>query len=69
MSSNIAFPSYRCLAAMLLLPAASSHAHHPVGGSPETILQRFLSELGHPVIGVDHLTFVLGIGLAQKDLV
>lgn len=64
MRRNIVLPHYRYLAATLLLPAASSHAHHPMGGNtPETFLQGFLSGLGHPVIGADHLTFVLGLGV------
>jgi urease accessory protein len=39
-------------------------AHHPMGGqTPETFLQGWLSGLAHPVIGLDHLVFVLGVGL------
>jgi len=38
-------------------------AHHPNGGQiPSTFAQGFLSGLGHPVIGIDHLVFVLAIG-------
>ncbi|MEL7333447.1 MAG: HupE/UreJ family protein, partial [Cyanobacteria bacterium J06560_2] len=39
-------------------------AHHPFGGSaPQTILQGVLSGMGHPVIGLDHLAFVVAAGL------
>lgn len=38
-------------------------AHHPMGGTtPATFMQGFLSGLGHPVIGVDHLLFILAAG-------
>ena len=39
-------------------------AHHPNGGEiPGTLAEGFLSGLGHPVIGIDHLVFVIAIGL------
>lgn len=39
-------------------------AHHPNGGNiPSTFLEGFLSGLGHPVIGIDHLVFAIAIGL------
>jgi urease accessory protein len=45
----------------LCLPAM---AHHPFGGdSPTNAMEGFLSGLGHPVIGLDHLAFVITIGL------
>lgn len=48
----------------LLYLTGSAQAHHPFGGStPSTGLEGFLSGLGHPVIGVDHLAFVLSTGL------
>jgi urease accessory protein len=49
------------LAAAWLAPAA---AHHPVGGTtPATLVQGLLSGIGHPVIGLDHLSFLLAAGL------
>ena len=50
------------LASMAItLPA---FAHHPLGGeAPQTLMQGFLSGLGHPVIGLDHLAFVIAVGL------
>ena len=39
-------------------------AHHPFGGeAPQTIFQGLLSGAGHPVIGLDHLAFVICAGL------
>jgi len=41
-----------------------AYAHHAMGGgTPTTFGQGFLSGLAHPVIGVDHLAFVIGAGL------
>lgn len=40
-------------------------AHHPMGGqTPDSLLNGLLSGLGHPIIGVDHLAFVIAVGLA-----
>ncbi|MEO1281656.1 MAG: HupE/UreJ family protein [Pseudomonadota bacterium] len=49
------------LATLLVSPA---FAHHPMGGAmPETLWHGLLSGLGHPVIGFDHLAFVIGVGI------
>jgi urease accessory protein len=56
----------RTLAAGLALLAGSgsAFAHHPMGGeTPSTLWQGLLSGLGHPIIGVDHLAFIVAIGL------
>ena len=51
------------LAALLALPA-SALAHHPMGGAtPATLLEGLLSGIGHPVIGLDHLAFVIAAGV------
>jgi urease accessory protein len=43
------------------LPAA---AHHPVGGAtPDSLVHGLLSGLGHPVIGPDHLAFLVTVAL------
>ncbi len=48
-----------CLLAMAV-PAA---AHHPMGGeTPRSWVEGLLSGLGHPVIGPDHLAFLLAAG-------
>lgn len=39
-------------------------AHHPMGGAtPATLWQGLLSGVGHPVIGTDHLVFLLAAGV------
>lgn len=48
----------------LLLNAAPALAHHPDGGNiPSTFVEGLMSGFGHPVIGIDHLVFVIAIGL------
>lgn len=48
------------LASVLLAISGPVLAHHPLGGmTPETWSQGLLSGLGHPIIGVDHLAFLL----------
>lgn len=50
--------------ALLLITAWPTAAHHATGGeTPNSALQGFLSGLAHPIIGVDHLAFVIAIGL------
>ena len=42
-----------------------AHAHHGMDKAlPATALQGFISGLAHPVIGLDHLLFVLAVGAA-----
>jgi urease accessory protein len=54
------------LLALLPLPAA---AHHPMDGAmPETLWQGFASGIGHPVIGLDHLAFLLAAGVLAAGL-
>ncbi len=47
-----------------LLLATSASAHHAIGGAtPSNGLEGFLSGLAHPVLGLDHLAFVVAAGL------
>ena len=47
-----------------LSAGAPASAHHMMGGEvPATAWQGLLSGLGHPIIGVDHLAFIVGVGL------
>lgn len=47
-----------------LLAAAPASAHHPMGGkTPSTFMEGLLSGLGHPVIGPDHLAFLVAVGV------
>ncbi len=50
---------------LLLASIGSASAHHPMGGkTPTTFMEGFLSGIGHPVIGIDHLAFIIAIGIA-----
>jgi len=47
------------------LAANPALAHHAMGGeTPNSFGTGLLSGLAHPVIGLDHLAFVIGVGLA-----
>lgn len=49
----------------LLLAAGPASAHHVMDGEmPSTFAQGLLSGLGHPVIGPDHLAFLIAVGVA-----
>lgn len=53
----------------LLMAPALALAHHPTGGeTPDTVWHGFLSGVGHPIIGLDHLAFVVAIGLIAATL-
>jgi urease accessory protein len=52
------------VAALLAAGASSAHAHHAMDyATPATALEGLLSGLGHPVIGIDHLLFIVGAGV------
>ena len=52
------------LAIPLLFAAGSASAHHMMGGrTPSTFAEGLLSGLGHPVIGIDHLAFLIAVGI------
>ncbi len=49
----------------LLATTAPALAHHPLAGQPmETFSQGLLSGIGHPLLGFDHLFFVIAMGVA-----
>jgi urease accessory protein len=51
-------------AAATMAVQAPAFAHHVMGGElPQTFFQGLLSGLGHPVIGVDHLAAIVGVGI------
>ncbi len=53
------------LAAAASTFSTTALAHHPMGGkTPSTIMEGLLSGIGHPVLGLDHLAFVFGVGIA-----
>jgi urease accessory protein len=53
--------AFALAATALATPAA---AHHPLGGdAPDSVVHGLLSGIGHPIIGLDHLAFLLGAAL------
>lgn len=49
--------------AALTLAAGPAAAHHPLAGAPmETFAHGLLSGFGHPILGFDHLFFLLALG-------
>jgi urease accessory protein len=52
-------------AAVVVLPLVPpAFAHHVMGGElPSTAWHGLLSGLGHPIIGIDHFAFIVGVGL------
>lgn len=47
-----------------MVATAPAFAHHPMGGqTPQTFMNGLLSGLGHPIIGLDHLAAVVGVGI------
>jgi urease accessory protein len=62
-------PKTRLLALTLagLAAATPALAHHPMGGmTPATFTQGLLSGVGHPVLGLDHLAALVGVGLVSS---
>jgi urease accessory protein len=52
------------IVAGFLVISAPAMAHHPMGGEmPSNFFEGFMSGLAHPLIGLDHFTFVVAIGL------
>lgn len=50
--------------AIMTMVAQPAWAHHVMDGElPQTFLQGLLSGFGHPVIGVDHLAAIVGVGI------
>ena len=51
-------------AALILFASGPASAHHAMGGkTPTTFAEGMLSGLGHPVIGADHLAFLIAVGV------
>lgn len=65
--SRIVTPALMSGAGLLMSSPASAH-HLMEGQTPTNSLEGFLSGLAHPVIGVDHLAFVLVVGLLAAAL-
>lgn len=57
------------VALLLAAGASSAHAHHAMDYQlPATALEGLLSGLAHPVIGVDHLLFIIGASVLAAQL-
>jgi urease accessory protein len=58
----------RCAALVgvgLVVSAGTASAHHLMGGkTPSTFVDGILSGVGHPIIGPDHLAFLIALGIA-----
>lgn len=53
------------IAAAFALAATPALAHHPLAGAPmETFTHGLLSGVGHPLLGFDHLFFIIAVGIA-----
>lgn len=53
------------VAAAVLFLVEPASAHHPLGGMPMTTFGHgLLSGVGHPILGFDHLFFVVAVGVA-----
>src|SRR5215470_10398134 len=51
--------------AALVTTAGTAWAHHLMGGkTPSTFADGILSGVGHPIIGPDHLAFLVALGIA-----
>lgn len=57
------------LATLLALMPLPAFAHHAMGGTvPSSLWQGFASGIAHPVIGLDHLAFLIAAGLLAATL-
>ena len=62
--AELCFVSGIILSIAILLHSSPALAHHPNGGEvPSNFIEGLLSGFGHPVIGIDHLTFTIAVGL------
>ena len=55
---------YLLAAVVFTMSTVPALAHHPLGGMPmETLTDGLLSGVGHPLLGFDHLFFVIAVGV------
>lgn len=63
-ASSYRIPVTFALLAMALFSAAPASAHHVMDGQmPRTFVQGLLSGVGHPIVGLDHFAFIVGVGI------
>jgi len=54
----------RCAGLLAAAMPTAALAHHPMdGATPDSFVNGLLSGIGHPVLGFDHLAFIVGIGI------
>ncbi|HEY9827815.1 MAG TPA: HupE/UreJ family protein [Stenomitos sp.] len=52
------------IAVLAIVAPHPAIAHHPMGGEvPRTGLEGLMPGLAHPIIGPDHLAFIVAVGL------
>lgn len=62
--SRVTFASGMAIGLATWLMASPALAHHPLEGKlPSNFFEGLMSGIGHPVIGLDHLAFVIAVGL------
>jgi urease accessory protein len=68
MEASMLLNGIRCAAlvsAGLFVSGGTASAHHLMGGEiPSTFAEGVLSGVGHPIIGPDHLAFLVALGIA-----
>ena len=58
-----------CTSLIFFSTTKSAIAHHPMGAKmPANLWEGLLSGMGHPIIGIDHLSFVVGVGLIAAGM-
>ncbi len=57
--------NYAGLSALFAAFATPALAHHPLAGAPmETFAHGVFSGIGHPILGFDHMFFIIAVGVA-----
>jgi len=58
-----------CASLIFFSTIKSAMAHHPMGGkTPANLWEGLLSGIGHPIIGIDRLVFVVAVGLIATTI-
>lgn len=60
---------FTCASLIFFSTIESAMAHYPMGGrTPANFWEGLLSGMGHPIIGIDHLAFVVAVGLIAATI-
>ena len=58
-----------CTSLIFFTTIKSAMAHHPIGGrTSANFWEGLLSRMGHPIIGIDRLAFVVAVGLIAATI-